>query len=137
MYKYKAKCIDTGEWIEGLPSYNDNGNVTEMEYDLNDGCVDIYRTDIDPGTICMGTGLRDKHTKVIWQNDIVKCEEHTGIVRFGVYDSIHYGFYIEWQQDPARRKDILFWTDKVEVIGNVFDQVTGGDGDIENEGKRI
>lgn len=83
------------------------GNMTEKNFHT-----------VDKSTICQSTGLIDKNTKLIWENDIVK------IPREDEY------FVVEWQKDTASfvmNSDELtvnfddFWACEVEVIGNVFD----------------
>lgn len=92
---------------------------------------------VDPSTIGEYTGLRDKNGKRIFEGDIVKNDwcfiKGNSIVRFGEYKSSdssndyqcgHLGFYLEHISDFNKRtvrKDIMYFANKCEIIGNVFD----------------
>ena len=92
--------------------------------------------EINPDTICQYTGLTDKNGQKIWENDIVSNEwcfsRGKSIVKFGEYKDYHmperyqcgnYGFFLEHmhQNDFGVRKDILYFSCKCEVVGNIFD----------------
>lgn len=121
-YFFKAKRLDNGEWTDGYlfncweRSYilwgmiNDNPNMVE----------------VDPGTICQCTGLKDKNGKLIWENDIIKGSipeianepERTGIVKFGLA-----GWIIDFKTKKYESKisRVGFCSfHNYEVIGNVF-----------------
>lgn len=93
--------------------------------------------EVIPSTIGEYTGLKDKNDKMIFEGDIVKNEwcfiKGNRIVRFGEYKSLdssndyqcgHLGFYLEHISDFNKRtvrKDIMYFANKCEIIGNVFD----------------
>ena len=131
---FKAKKKDNGEWVEGLPGYDMSGNIAEIETHKSFGDCRIY--EIDPDTICQYTGLTDKNGEKIWENDIVSNEwcfsRGKYIVKFGEHKDYHmperyqcgnYGFFLEHmhQNDFGVRKDILYFSCKCEVVGNIFD----------------
>lgn len=42
---------------------------------MPDYASDLYAIEIDPSTICRCTGSKDKNSKLIWENDIVRDEQ--------------------------------------------------------------
>lgn len=67
-YLYRGKRIDNGEWVEGLPSCDEDGEIGEIE--VWDG-EDITFYPVDPSTICQCTGIKDKNGRLIFENDIL------------------------------------------------------------------
>ena len=139
-YLYRAKRIDSGEWVTGY--YVKGSDMYGKETHVIFGSDAIFYshgetdglTEIDPSTICQCTGLKDKNGELIWENDIVKQESNTAPVKFGMYSSgfdygiNNLGFYVNFAMDTYLRQDIGYWHKKVEVIGNIFDnpELLGG-----------
>lgn len=76
---------------------------------------------VDENTICQYTGLTDKNGKKIFEGDIVEYGEIYGDVKFGLYSSINQGFYVEFPEDTLYREELGYWSNKIIVIGNIFD----------------
>ncbi len=128
---FKAKRTDNGKWVEGsliqgvfvrcvdnqdIPYILDIDDI-DCDYDnfgdLTDG-FGYY--EVNPDTICQFTGLVDKNSDKIWENDIVGLDEDLYIVT--------------WEEDDA-----MFALEDVgvvehfsnvdskwcEIVGNKFD----------------
>lgn len=118
---FRAKRIDDGEWIEGLPSYDINGNLTEFE--VYRGFANCEIADVDSETVCQWTGLTDKNNRKIFEGDI--CKIHSDSI-----DEEDGCFSVEWDEGDARFAlySVGLTVDfgnyhghECEVIGNIFD----------------
>ena len=121
-YLYRGKRIDNGEWVEGLPSYNKNGQIGEIEV-FDDTDITFYI--VDPSTICQCTGLKDKNGKLIWENDICdRKEQYPEIVKYCGGDwTLDYS-YASHKESGVCYCNLGFYAEErkcVEVIGNIFD----------------
>lgn len=81
--------------------------------------------EVMPETVSQFTGLTDRNGNRIWENDIVRWQDVSGkyyhaVVKFGEYGNLDFGFYLTWIEDIWMRPNISYWTDKVKVVGNVF-----------------
>lgn len=124
-FLFRAKRVDNGEWALGHYQRRFDLLDNEEHYIFSAKSHNVWEyAEIEPSTICQYTGLRDMSENRIWENDIVTYGKHKGIVKFGLYDSKHFGFYIEWMKGYGRgylRKDFSYWVPKIKVVGNVFD----------------
>ena len=130
-YLFRGKRTDNNEWEYGLPSYDEDGEIEEIEVWSED---DINFYSVDPSTVCQCTGLKDKNGKLIWENDIVKdlFSDVCAQIKYGSYQNCfdstkteHVGFYVCWSDKYTKRyrKDLGYWINMVdaEVVGNAFD----------------
>ncbi len=115
-YLYRGKRINNGEWVEGLPSYNKNGQIGEIEV-FDDTDITFYI--VDASTICQCTAMPDKNKKLVFEHDIV-------------WDSDERAFYeIIWNQedmcwnvedaDGHKSEFEECYGSTIEVNGNIFD----------------
>lgn len=130
-YLYRGKRIDTGEWVYGLPSCDEDGEIEEIEVWSED---DINFYSVDPSTVCQCTGLKDDDGTLIFENDVLslkdeisKCE-WKAVVKFGNPNSEYtWGWQLVPITECDANKDILMWVETemgymyCEVIGNIFD----------------
>ena len=132
-YLFRGKRIDTGEWVYGLQSCDEDGEIEEIEVWSED---DINFYSVDPSTVCQCTGLEDKNGRLIFENDIVKdlFSDIAAPIRYGSYQSCfdstkveHVGFYVDWSGKYIKnyRKDLGYWIHMVdaEIIGNAIDNL--------------
>lgn len=118
-YLFRGKRIDTGEWVYGLPSCDEDGEIEEIEVWSED---DINFYSVDPETICQCTGIKDKNGKLIWENDIVNCltEDCSGYIGWNESEAGFY-FNVLLEDGSFEEKHIYDYQDCIEVIGNTFD----------------
>lgn len=118
-YLFRAKRIDNDEWVYGLPSCDEDGEIEEIEVWSED---DINFYSVDPETICQCTGLKDKNGKLIWENDIVNCltEDCSGYIGWNESEAGFY-FNVLLEDGSFEEEHIYDYQDCIEVIGNTFD----------------
>lgn len=118
----RGKRIDNNEWEYGLPSYDEDGEIEEIEVWSED---DINFYSVDPSTVCQCTGIKDKNGKLIWENDICdRKEQYPEIVEYRDGDwTLDYS-YVSHKERGACYCNLGFYAEErkcVEVIGNIFD----------------
>ena len=150
---FKAKRIDNGEWIEG-------SLITGVFFRLGQGIPYIFCPDeadydcfedfseengifeVDPATICQYTGLTDKNSNKIWENDIVQCVSKEVVISGGPYSTgyrfgdklkvkcLKSGFTLSTLTNNSEVPNVCgnvknyeFWNIQrfLKVIGNIFD----------------
>lgn len=109
-YLFRAKRIDNGEWVEGLPSYNKDGEIGEIE--VRDDMDTTFRI-IDPSTICQCTGYEG-----IYEKDIFQCDDERYVIEWCDYS-------LCWEARAIGSSESIslgeFRPDEIVVIGNAID----------------
>lgn len=125
---FRGKRLDNGEWLEGsLWNYLGVPKILPP--------ANIVGYDISPDTVGQYTGLTDKNGVKIFEDDCIRVlgEDTIGVIRYGKYrnpfdggnpSETNIGFYVDWvsrRYKDILRKDLGYWNDKVEIIGNIHD----------------
>jgi uncharacterized phage protein (TIGR01671 family) len=121
-YLFRAKRIDNGEWVEGMPLEIEGKTMMLIRDDENMWTAEVYCVEVDSSTICRCIGSRDKNGKLIWENDIVNCIEAECCGRI-VWNESEAGFYFDvlLVDETYEEEHIYDYVDCMDVIGNVFD----------------
>ena len=119
-YLFKAKRVDDGEWVVGYLyrlSENNPPFIILRKYG------ESY--EVDEHTICQCTGLKDKNSRLIWENDIVdRKERYPEIVKYKDGDwtiDYSYAYNMETGRNYCNLGFYALERKCVEVIGNIFD----------------
>lgn len=121
---FKAKRIDNGEWVEGyyVKKYDFLGKRHLILY--VDNYVRWVCVEIDPKTLCQFTGLTDKNSKKIWENDILMAHLDESYPEDTTYETVEWGIagWVTHESNSVDRQYLdKFDLEHFEVVGNIFD----------------
>ena len=125
-YLFKAKRVDNGEWVQGVPFeiegktvilIKDDENILRVHYlEENMWEAEICAIEVDTSTICQCTGLKDKNGKLIWENDIVNAVSSNSVGEPICVDGIVVNVT---DYDLMLNLD---YSNELECVGNKFDK---------------
>ena len=111
-YLYKAKEKNTGKWITGFYAYKKETTycfkqdyekypVKKIHYIIQDCMTDwglpntLRQIEVDGNTLCRGTGLKNKNGELLWEHDVVACEDDDSVVSVIKWDNENARFVLE------------------------------------------
>ena len=109
---FRGKRIDNGEWLEGDLIHAPDGRAAISTVD------DLL--EVQHETVCQYTGLTDKGSRKIWENDIIRYNKKLFRVAWKA-DCTHFAAYPldkEIRYAPCLNIGTM---KSVEVVGNIFD----------------
>ena len=119
-YLFKAKRADNGEWVQGYYY-----QIWENGYILWGMTNDVPNMiEVDVSTICQCTGLKDKNSKLIWENDIVRDAQGNFYAVFSYNNYYRFSWICvksEMFQVGMKWDLYVMRTFEIEVIGNIHD----------------
>lgn len=104
---FRGKRVDNKEWVYGFYS-NAKGENGRFHYIRDENSF----VRVDPSTIGQCTGITDKNDKKIFEGDIVVFTFHSDLAEHA---------RLEERPEITENHVILFHDDRIEVIGNIYD----------------
>ena len=117
--KFKAKCLDNGEWVKGsfvvmkIPALSKTtiGIVAEGGATLHE---------VDPSTVCQFTGLKDCKGKEIFEHDLIHFVGFSYTAEV-IWSEGKYSFMVVCYNKHSYRLHNVIELCRIERIGNKFD----------------
>lgn len=120
--KFKAKCLDNGEWVEGY-FYKECDNTYIIKDRQSDSMLNRNETIlVDPLTVCQFTGLKDCKGNELYEHDVIK--NYPFIPSEIVWSEELSGYYLTHANGKIYEKPLGHYLSlgKFIVVGNKFDE---------------
>lgn len=102
--KFKAKRLDSGEWIEGDLVHSTNyigiGQISGVFHDTRV----VHR--VDHNTVCQFTGMKDVNGEELYENDIITAETILGKKLKGKIIYLNACYFLGIMDEQGREKAI-------------------------------
>lgn len=122
-FLFRGKCKDTGEWLEGNLFYNTRSYFIRRKRTDDPYWIHFEHKRVVPETVGQFIGLLDKDGTKIFEGDIIRYGDITGIINYST------GCYCvktnkpDWRSRTNPAIDIILneYPNEIRVIGNIHD----------------
>jgi hypothetical protein len=121
--KYRAKRIDNGKWVYGMPLYYNgrcwiaNGfRLSYYDEDSLNAHLSMNQLEVDPATVGQWTGKKDKNGKEIYLGDFSISNDGCWVVEW-----VDGGFAFVHARDGDTFMFSELFMDEEEITGNIHD----------------
>lgn len=126
---FKAKRVDTGEWVEGYYCVQkdycfDNRTNPKPVIITEFSSTGIVKFEVDESTVCQYTNMTDKNGQKIWENDILVAHLDENYPEDETYEQViwHESGFCTMEKNSTDCEPLDgFDTRYFAVCGNIFD----------------